>query len=237
MPPDTGADQAVRHTGLARLPAALVFPHAGAGASSDREISKVLNTKFEVIVFRTRPPRPGRRKTPWSRSLRLPREHSANSQRRITIVAGRSSHLVTAWVRWSHSSSSGSRKVWGSTCGNSMSPRRLRRARPPTKPPHPKDDEEILNHLAALEGTDSDVIANRELMRFALPVIKADYNAFDAYACAEDVKVAAPIHAMGGDQDPYITLGDLYGWGTHTDTVKVTMFDGGHFYLKLTSTR
>ncbi|HXA11260.1 MAG TPA: thioesterase domain-containing protein, partial [Mycobacterium sp.] len=86
-------------------------------------------------------------------------------------------------------------------------------------------------HLAVLEGTDSDVIANRELMRLALPVIKADYKAFDAYACAEDVKIAAPIHTMGGDQDPYITLGDLYGWGKHTDSVKVTMFDGGHFYL------
>ncbi|KKC02461.1 thioesterase II family protein, partial [Mycobacterium nebraskense] len=100
------------------------------------------------------------------------------------------------------------------------------------KPPHPKDDEDILNHLAALEGTDTDVFASRELMRLALPVIKADYNAFDAYCCAKDIKVAAPIHAIGGDLDPYITLGDLYGWGRHTDTVKVTMFDGGHFYLK-----
>ena len=100
------------------------------------------------------------------------------------------------------------------------------------EPPHPKDDEEILDHLAALEGTDTHVFANRDLMKLSLPVIKADYRAFDAYSCAEDVKIATPIHAMGGDQDPYITLGDLYGWGNHTDTVKVTMFDGGHFYLK-----
>ena len=74
-------------------------------------------------------------------------------------------------------------------------------------------------------------------MRLALPVIKADYQAFDAYSCADDVKVATPIHAMGGDQDPYITLGDLYGWGKHTDTVKVTMFDGGHFYLNVAHRR
>jgi surfactin synthase thioesterase subunit len=98
--------------------------------------------------------------------------------------------------------------------------------------PHPKDDEELLNHLLALEGTANDVLASRDLMKLALPVVKADFQAFHAYACAEDIKVAAPIHAMAGDQDPYITLGDLYGWGKHTtDTVKVTMFDGGHFYL------
>ncbi len=103
--------------------------------------------------------------------------------------------------------------------------------RPRTNRHTPRTDEEILDHLAALEGTDSDVFANRELMRLALPVMKADFRAFDAYSCAEDIKVAAPIHAMGGDQDPYVTLGDLYGWGKHTDTVKVTMFDGGHFYL------
>jgi surfactin synthase thioesterase subunit len=98
--------------------------------------------------------------------------------------------------------------------------------------PHPKDDEELLNHLLALEGTANDVLASRDLMKLALPVVKADFQAFHAYACAEDIKVAAPIHAMAGDQDPYITLGDLYGWGKHTtDTVKVTMFEGGHFYL------
>ncbi len=75
------------------------------------------------------------------------------------------------------------------------------------------------------------MFANRELMRLALPVIKADYQAFDSYDCDDDVKVAAPIQAMGGDRDPYVTLGDLYGWGKHTDTVTVTVFDGGHFFL------
>ena len=93
------------------------------------------------------------------------------------------------------------------------------------------DPDNLAAHISCFR-IPGHVIANRELMRLALPVIKADYNAFDAYSCADDVKVAAPIHAMGGDQDPYITLGDLYGWGRHTDAVQVTMFDGGHFYLK-----
>ncbi len=104
------------------------------------------------------------------------------------------------------------------------------------KPSHPTDDEDILSHLAALEGTDTNVFANRDVMRLALPVIKADYRAFDAYSCEQNVKVAAPIHAIGGDQDPIVTLRDLYGWGNHTDSVRVTMFDGGHFYLNRTST-
>lgn len=68
-------------------------------------------------------------------------------------------------------------------------------------------------------------------MRLTLPVIKADYRAFDTYTCSDAAKIAAPIHAMGGDQDPYVTLGDLYGWGKHAESLNVTVFDGGHFYL------
>jgi surfactin synthase thioesterase subunit len=100
-----------------------------------------------------------------------------------------------------------------------------------TKRRRPTDDEGILNHLAELAGTNSHVSADRELMRLALPVMKADYRACNGYSCAETVKVAAPIHVMGGERDPVITLGDLYGWAKHTDAVEVTMFDGGHFYL------
>ncbi|GAB4971849.1 hypothetical protein MAHJHV53_47020 [Mycobacterium avium subsp. hominissuis] len=26
-------------------------------------------------------------------------------------------------------------------------------------------------------------------------------------------------------------MGDLYGWGKHSESLNVTVFDGGHFYL------
>lgn len=99
------------------------------------------------------------------------------------------------------------------------------------KPRHPTEDDQILQHLGNLEGTDSSVMANSDVMRLALPVMKADYRAFDTYSCADDVKVAARIHAIGGDQDPIVTMRDLYDWGKHTHSLEVTMFDGGHFYL------
>lgn len=210
----------------------LVFPHAGAGASAYREFSKLLSAKFNVIVFQY----PGRQDRAAEASLvSLPEiaagafdEFSASDHNRgLPIVAfGHSMGALVAFefVRLAEATGIDVRQL---NVSAAVAP-----SNAAGKPPHPKDDEEILNHLAALEGTDTDVMANRALMRLALPVIKRDYEAFDAYCCAEDVKVAAPIHAMGGDQDPYITLGDLYGWGKHTAAVKVTMFDGGHFYLK-----
>jgi surfactin synthase thioesterase subunit len=210
----------------------LVFPHAGSGASAYRDFSKVLSAKFNVIVFQY----PGRQDRAAEASLAsLPEiaagafgEFSASDRNRgLPIVTfGHSMGALVAF-EFVRLAEAGEIDVRLLNVSAAVAP-----SSAADKPSHPKDDEEILNHLAALEGTDSDVIANRELMRLALPVIKADYRAFDAYSCAEDVKVAAPIHAMGGDQDPYITLGDLYGWGKHTDNATVTVFDGGHFYLK-----
>ena len=210
----------------------LVFPHAGAGASAYRDFSKILSSKFKVIVFQY----PGRQDRAAEAALASLEEIAAGAfgefstsdhNRGAPVVAfGHSMGALVAFefVRLAEGAGIDVRRL---NVSAAVAP-----SNAADKPPHPKDDAEILNHLAVLEGTDSDVIANRELMKLALPVIKADYKAFDAYACAADVKIAAPIHAMGGDQDPYITMGDLYGWGKHTDAVKVTMFDGGHFYLK-----
>lgn len=210
----------------------LVFPHAGAGASAYREFSKALRTTFNVIIFQY----PGRQDRAAEASLQSLPEIAAGAfgefwtsehNRGIPIVTfGHSMGALVAFefVRIAEASGIDVRQL---NVSAAVAPYRAA-----AKPPHPKDDEGILNHLAALEGTSTDVFTDREIMRRVLPVIKADYNAFDAYSCADDIKVAAPVHAMGGDQDPYITLGDLYGWGKHTDTLKVTMFDGGHFYLE-----
>ena len=211
-------------------PSLLVFPHAGAGASAYRAFSKVLSSKFRVILFQY-PGRQDRAAEPLPVSLP---EFAAGAfgefcgsdlDRGLPIVAfGHSMGALIAFefVRIAEA------------CGFEVSQLSVSAAVAPchvaAKPAHPTADEDILNHLAALEGTDTGVFTSREVMKLALPVIKADYRAFDAYSCPDDVKIAAPIHVMGGDRDPIVTLGDLYAWRQHADDVTVTLFDGGHFY-------
>jgi surfactin synthase thioesterase subunit len=208
----------------------LIFPHAGAGASAYRALSKALSANFTVLIFQY-PGRQDRAAEPPLASL--PQiaagafaEFAASEHHRGPIVTfGHSMGAMVAFefVRLAETAGVEVRRLnVSATVAPSMA------AGTPT---HPQDDEALLTHLMALEGTDSSVMVNRDVMRLTLPVVRADFAAFDAYSCADDVRVAAPIHAMGGDQDPYITLRDLYGWGKHTDNVKVTMFDGGHFYL------
>jgi len=209
----------------------LVFPHAGAGASAYRTFSKVLSTKFTVIIFQY----PGRQDRAAEPALgSLPEiaagafeEFSASEHNRgIPIVTF--GHSMGGWVAFEFVRIAEARGIDVRQLSVSAA---VAPCNAINKPPHPRSDAEILEHLANLEGTNSDVFGNRELMKLALPVIKADYQACDAYSRSADVKIATPVHAIGGDQDPIVTLGDLYGWGKHTETVEVTMFDGGHFFL------
>jgi surfactin synthase thioesterase subunit len=209
----------------------LVFPHAGAGASAYREFSKALRSKFSVIVFQY----PGRQDRAAEPLLgTLPEiasgafdEFSASDHNRAVpiVTYGHSMGALVAFefVRVAESAGIDVRQL---NVAATVAPHLAA-----GKPSHPNDDESLLRHLSALEGTDQGVFANSELMKRTLPVVKADFNAVDAYSCPEQVTVAAPIHAMGGDQDPLITLADLYGWGKHTDSLKVTMFEGGHFFV------
>ncbi|OBK21744.1 thioesterase [Mycobacterium asiaticum] len=212
-------------------PTLLVFPHAGAGASAYRSFSKALSKNFRVLVFQY----PGRQDRAGEPPLlSLPEIASGAFDEFVTsehnqggpIVAF--GHSMGGWVAFEFVRIAESRGIDVHQLNVSAA---VAPGNAITKPPHPTDDESILNHLTALEGTDSDVFGNRDLMRLALPVIKADYRACDAYSCGDDVSVAARIHALGGDQDPIVTLGDLYGWGKHTDSLEVTMFDGGHFFI------
>ena len=209
----------------------LVFPHAGAGASAYRNFSKVLSTNFDVVVFQY-PGRQDRAAEEHLPSLQKVAEGAfdefwtSDHNRGVPIhVFGQSMGAAVAF-EFARIAEAKALEVRQLTASSAVAPCYVAE-----KLPHPTDDDAILNHLEALGGTNSNVFASRDLMRLALPAIKGDYAAFDAYACPEDVQIAAPIHAIAGDQDPIVTLRDLYGWGKHTDKLQVTMFDGGHFYL------
>lgn len=231
MPRGLGWIRQFHHAESPKGTSLLVFPHAGAGASAYREFSKVLSEQFDVIVFQY-PGRQDRAAEPLLGALEdmaagAFREFSASPHAAGPVVAfGHSMGAIVAFefVRLAEASGIDVRRL---NVSAAVAPCRVA-----DKPPHPVDDDGLLDHLAALQGTDTAVLANREIMRLALPVVKADYAAFDAYSCAQGARVAAPIHALAGDGDPNVTLGDLYDWGKHTDAVEVTMFDGGHFYLE-----
>jgi surfactin synthase thioesterase subunit len=212
-------------------PLLLLFPHAGAGASAYRMLSKAASANFNVVIFQY-PGRQDRAAEPALPTLTdiasgaFAEFQSSQHNRGLSIhTFGHSMGAVVSFefVRLAEAAGLDVRQL---TVSSAVAPANIA-----GKPALPTDDDAVLAHMGALDGTNSAVMGSLDVMRMALPVMKGDYRAFNAYECADGVRVAARIHSIGGDQDPMITMADLYGWSKHTDELEVTLFDGGHFFL------
>jgi surfactin synthase thioesterase subunit len=97
---------------------------------------------------------------------------------------------------------------------------------------HLRDDAGILAELRMLNGTGSALLGDDEMMRAALPALRADYQAAETHQCAADVTVACPITVLTGDSDPKTTLDEAKAWAQHTTgSFDIQVYPGGHFFL------
>ncbi|QIV83947.1 thioesterase [Mycolicibacterium frederiksbergense] len=99
-------------------------------------------------------------------------------------------------------------------------------------PSLPMAETEIIAEMVDLGGTDPQLLADDDFVELLLMAVRADYAAFNRYACDDDVRIAADIHTLGGRGDHRVSENMLRRWETHTDgAFTVSMFDGGHFYI------
>jgi surfactin synthase thioesterase subunit len=97
---------------------------------------------------------------------------------------------------------------------------------------HLRDDAGILAEVRRLNGTSSALLSDDELMRAALPALRADYQVAETYRCAPDAMVDCPITVLTGDADPKTTLAEARTWAAHTlGAFDIQVYPGGHFFL------
>lgn len=97
---------------------------------------------------------------------------------------------------------------------------------------HLYDDDRLLAELAGLNGTDARVLDEAEIMRSALPAIRADYKAAETCRLTEEAVIAGPITALAGAEDPRVRLDDVRAWEQHTTGgFELRAYPGGHFFL------
>ncbi len=97
---------------------------------------------------------------------------------------------------------------------------------------HLRDDAGIMDELRRGGGTAAIILNDEDLMRAALPALRADYKATETYRCAPDATVACPITALTGESDPKTTVAEAEAWKHHTTgTFTLRTYPGGHFYL------
>ncbi|ONM50495.1 thioesterase II family protein [Nocardia donostiensis] len=232
MPRELGWIRQFQAPRSAGSPPLLIFPHAGAGASAYRVFAKQLSQAFDANVFQY----PGRQdRVREAAAETLPdiaagafeafADSPLNRDQPITVF-GHSMGSIIAF-EFTRLAEAAGIPVRLLAVSSAAAPVRIAEL-----PGHPTEDEELLEHMAALNGTGTDVMSSREVLKMALPVMKADYRAFDAYSCPPDVRVDASILVLGGDDDPFVAPRDLYAWDAHANSgVEVTVFSGGHFYL------
>ncbi|GGC57425.1 thioesterase [Siccirubricoccus deserti] len=82
------------------------------------------------------------------------------------------------------------------------------------------------------EGIPATVLADTELLRMFLPVLRADMCAVESYVDMPQPALQVPLTLMGGLTDPQCTDAAWAGWHSLVaGPVEKMRFPGGHFYL------
>lgn len=97
---------------------------------------------------------------------------------------------------------------------------------------HQLPDAEFIRRIGALNGTPEKILQNEELMRFMLPVLRADFKLIETYLGDRSCELPIPLSILGGEHDEAIARDDLLAWQEvfHTAT-DVKFFPGGHFFI------
>ena len=99
-------------------------------------------------------------------------------------------------------------------------------------PPEPSDDE-LVGQLRRLEGVPANVLDNPEMLRMALPMLRADTRLYRNYVFTPEEALPVPVFAYGGESDPNVRPEHLDAWRLQTTAeFKRREFAGGHFYLQ-----
>ncbi|WP_306819816.1 thioesterase II family protein [Streptomyces sp. CA-210063] len=97
---------------------------------------------------------------------------------------------------------------------------------------HKASDADLLKAVRRLNGTDSQVFEDPELVQLVLPALRGDYKALETYEPRPGDRLACPVTVLTGDEDPVTPVADARAWTSHTDgPSELCVFPGGHFYL------
>ncbi|MFJ9822030.1 thioesterase II family protein [Streptomyces sp. NPDC101151] len=206
------------------------LPHAGGSAAFYRPVSASMPASVDVLAVQY-PGRQDRRNEPCATSL----DQLAD-------------HVTSVLLPWTDRPLLFFGHSMGATLGFEVA-RRLERdhgvvlralfvsaRRAPSCPRHEtvhlRDDDGLVEEMRQLSGTDSAILDDAELIRMALPAIRADYRAAETYVYEPGPNLRCPVVSLVGDDDPKVTVDEARAWSRHTDaSAEFHAFKGGHFYL------
>jgi surfactin synthase thioesterase subunit len=90
---------------------------------------------------------------------------------------------------------------------------------------------ELIMRVRDLGGPGLQALRNPELLRLALPWLRADFHMVDSYVYRDQPPLDCPIHAFCGSRDPEVRRADAEGWLAQTSAGgAVRVLPGDHFF-------
>ena len=94
-------------------------------------------------------------------------------------------------------------------------------------------DDELLAEIKHLNGTPSASLEDSEMLRYWLPIMRADLQICDTYEFAEALPLRCTIIANAGSGDQAASPECMQDWREHTTgAFALHIFPGGHFFLR-----
>ena len=105
----------------------------------------------------------------------------------------------------------------------------VHRSEPPT---FNLPDAEFIASVRQLNGTPDELLEDAETREIFLPALRADFEMVETYEYRNGPPLPCPLTVYGGLQDSRIAIESLRAWEAQTtETCKVRMFDGDHFFI------
>lgn len=207
------------------------FPYAGGGATAYRKWSDVLPQSVEVCAVQL----PGR-------EMRIKEPAYSDVHPLVDALApALASFLDKPFALFGHSMGALvafelARKI---RRDRNLLPERLfvsARIAPAMKLKHRPwndlPDDELIDELMKLNGTNEGVLQHKELMKLVLPTVRADMALHEQYNYVEERPLECPIVAFGGLQDPRVDNEGLDAWRNHTaGPFTRRLLAGDHFFI------
>lgn len=97
---------------------------------------------------------------------------------------------------------------------------------------HKLIDNEFINEIVKLGGIPKEILEQKGILDFFLPILRADYRIVELYKDTSEITdLGCDITALGGKKDN-ITEEKMYAWREYTTKrFKLHMFEGGHFFI------
>ena len=102
----------------------------------------------------------------------------------------------------------------------------------PRKPIRHLPDDEFLEEVGTCAGTPPEILADRAVMQFYLPLLRADFALCERYTYRSGPPLQSPVTVLGGRMDPDVSLRDLVAWRAATRaSFNLWLFSGDHFFV------